>query len=242
MYIHVHVHVYMYIMYMHEYHYIIMCMYIATHNMCSYACTCIYTCANMSLSLSLSLSLSSLSVQLVVQSVDDNTLEQLNSFSPPSSHPHTHTPPHPLMWDDMGLGMEGGGRGLATGPTPFSTKKDMYSGKGGTQVYMYIVRACMHAHHMYSVCTCIYIVHVYACLQNYYFLCQIVSSLPPPPPPSLTHSTQRRMVHRNIRSTWSLLEAVRRWKNLNSIPRLSLSTISTAIFPACDCTYPASAS
>ena len=77
------------------------------------------------------------SVQLVVQPASDNILEQLNRASP-SSHPTTHTPSHPHMFDDLGLGMEGEGeeegRGEAYEPSPFSTKKDMYSGKSGTQV------------------------------------------------------------------------------------------------------------
>lgn len=69
-------------------------------------------------------------VQLVVQPVNNSILEQVK-FSAPSSHPYTHT--HIL--DDMGMGMmEGEVREETPEPSPFSTKKDMYSGKCGTQV------------------------------------------------------------------------------------------------------------
>lgn len=74
-------------------------------------------------------------MQLVVQPVNDSVLEQLNKFSAPSSHLHTHTRSHPHVLDDVGIGlMEGEGRDATPEPSPFSTKKDMYSGKGGTQV------------------------------------------------------------------------------------------------------------
>ena len=65
----------------------------------------------------------------MVQPVNDNILEELNRFSPPSSsssHPPTHTS-HPHMMDDVGL--EGEGREVPSEPSPFSTKRDMYSGK-----------------------------------------------------------------------------------------------------------------
>ena len=158
-------------------------------------------------------------VQLVVQSVDDNTLEQLNSFSPPSSQisPHSHSPTSTHMWEDMGLGMEGGGRGVATGPTPFSTKKDRYSGKGGTQVHvsMYIytyMYMCMHAFRLTTSSAKLF-------------------HLSPTPPP-----------HTEL---LVLLEPVRRWKNLNSIQCTSSQSqyyINCLLPSVCDCTYPASTS
>lgn len=70
------------------------------------------------------------SLQLVVQPADNSVLEQLNKFSLPSaagSHPH--------ILEDLGLGLEGEGtRDEPHEPSPFSTKKDMYSGKSGAQV------------------------------------------------------------------------------------------------------------
>ena len=74
------------------------------------------------------------SLQLVVQPVSDSILEQLNKLSPPSAAA-THLHPHIL--EDLGLGlMEGEGtREEPHEPSPFSTKRDMYSGKSGAQVF-----------------------------------------------------------------------------------------------------------
>lgn len=83
-------------------------------------------------------------MQLVVQPVNDSVLEQLNKFSAPSSHLHTHTRSHPHILDDVGM-MEGEWRDGTPEPSPFSTKKDMYSGKGGTQVHICIyTKHCVH--------------------------------------------------------------------------------------------------
>lgn len=78
------------------------------------------------------------SVKLVVQPVNDSVLEQLNKFSTPSSHLHTHTPSHPHILDDVGMGMGMEEREMPHEPSPFSTKKDMYSGKVGAQVRVYL--------------------------------------------------------------------------------------------------------
>ena len=65
-------------------------------------------------------------MQLVVQPVSESVLEELNKVS--------HTPSHHHMLDDLGLSLEGDRNNEPHEPSPFSTKKHMYSGKGGTQV------------------------------------------------------------------------------------------------------------
>ena len=192
--------------------------------------------------LSLSLSLSLLSQCAVGSSVSgrqhSGTVEQLLTTLVTSPHSHSPTPTH--------VGRHGAGDGGRWERSRHRTHSILnqerhvfwQGGNTGIHVHCTCMYACtshVQCMYMYIHCTCV-------CMPSELLLPLPNCFISPPPPPSLTHSTQRRMVHRNIRSTWSLLEAVRRWKNLNSIPRLSLSTISTAIFPACDCTYPASAS
>ena len=80
------------------------------------------------------------SVQLVVQPVSESVLEQLNKFSPSPSHrphPHTRTTSHTHVLDDVDMGEEG--REVPQEPSPFSTKKEMYSGKARAQVHIHVL-------------------------------------------------------------------------------------------------------
>ena len=82
----------------------------------------------------------------MIQPVSENVLEQLNKLSSPS-HPPTHAPSHPHIFDDLGLGgmgTEDEGKGVVYEPSPFSTKKDMYSGKGGSQVHYTHLRCTLY--------------------------------------------------------------------------------------------------